>query len=97
MLKDIDVKTIQIKKLKSLNILATNKHNLYSVTVDSIAEYVRYFGVDDNYKLVTNYFHSNTDTLLVVGSFYSIPVSGFDCVNIFREVKQWLNIYYMVL
>lgn len=84
MLKDIEVKTIQIKKLKSLNILATNKHNLYAVTVDSIAEYVKYFGVDDNYKLVTDYFHSNTDTLLVVGSFYSIPVSGFDCVNIFR-------------
>lgn len=86
MLKDIDVKTIQIKKLKSLNILVTNKHNLYSVTVDSISEYVEYFGVDDNYKLITNYFHSNTDTLLVVGSYYSIPVSGFDCVNIFRGV-----------
>ena len=84
MLKDIDVKTIRIKKLKSLNILATNKHNLYSVTVDSISEYVRYFGVDDNYKLVTNYFQSNIDTLLVVGSCYSLPVSGFDCVNIFR-------------
>ena len=82
MLKDIEVKTIQIKKLKSLNILATNKHDLYSVTVDSIAEYVRHFGVDGNYKLVTNYFHSNTDTLLVVGSCYSTPLSGFDCVNI---------------
>ena len=87
MLKDIDVNTIQIKKLKSLNILVTNKHNLYSVTVDSINEYVRYFGVDDNYKLVTDYFHSNTDTLLVVGSCYSIPVSGFDSVNIFRGVN----------
>ena len=84
MLKDIDVKTIQIKELKSLNILVTNKHNLYSVTVDSISEYVEYFGVDDNYKLVTDYFQSNTDTLLVVGSYYSLPVSGFDCVNIFR-------------
>lgn len=84
MLKDIDAKTIQIKKLKSLNILVTNKHSLYSVTVDSIAEYVKYFGVDDNYKLVTDYFHSNTDTLLVAGSYYSVPVSGFDCVNIFR-------------
>ena len=89
MLKDIDVKTIQIKKLKSLNVLVTNIHNLYSVTVDSIAEYVRYFGVDDNCKIVTEYFHSNTDTLLVVGSCYnlpcySLPVSGFDCVNIFR-------------
>lgn len=82
MLKDIEVKTIQIKKLKSLNILVTDKHNLYSVTVDSIAEYVKYFGVDDNYKLVTDYFHSNTDTLLVVGSCYSIPVCGFDSVNI---------------
>lgn len=84
MLKDIDVKTIQIKKLKSLNILVMNKHNLYSVTVDSINEYVRYFGVDDNYKLVTDYFHSATGTLLVVGSCYSLPVSGFYCVNIFR-------------
>ena len=84
MLKDIDVKTIQIKKLKSLNILVTNNHNLFSVAVDSIADYVKYFGVDDNYKLLTNYFHSTTDTLLVVGSCYSIPVSGFDCVNIFR-------------
>ena len=84
MLKDIDVKTIRIKKLKSLNILATNKHDIYSVTVDSISEYVKYFGVDDNYRLVTGYFHSNTDTLLVVGSCYSVPVSGFDCVNIFR-------------
>ena len=84
MLKDIDVKTIQIKKLKSLNILVTNKHDIYSVTVDSIAEYVRYFGVDDNYKFVTEYFQSNIDTLLVVGSCYSVPVSGFDCVNIFR-------------
>lgn len=87
MLKDIDVKTIRIKKLKSLNILATNKHDIYSVTVDSISEYVNYFGVDDNYKLITNYFHSNIDTLLVVGSCYSIPVSGFDCVNIFRGVN----------
>ena len=87
MLKDIDVKTIQIKKLKSLNILVTNKHNLYSVTVDSISEYVRYFGVDDNYKLVTNYFQSNIDTLIVVGSCYSLPVSGFDCVNILRGVS----------
>ena len=86
MLKDIDVKTIQIKKLKSLNILVTNKHNLYSVTVDSISEYVRYFGVDDNYKFVTEYFQSNIDTLLVVGSCYSVPVSGFDCVNIFRGI-----------
>ena len=86
MLKDIDVKTIRIKKLKSLNILATNKHDIYSVTVDSIAEYVRYFGVDDNCKLITNYFQSNTDTLIVVGSCYSVPVSGFDCVNIFRGV-----------
>ena len=84
MLKDIDVKMIQIKKLKSLNILVTNKHDIYSVTVDSIAEYVRYFGVDDNYKFVTEYFQSNIDTLLVVGSCYSVPVSGFDCVNIFR-------------
>lgn len=84
MLEDIDAKTIQINKLKSLNILVTNKHDLYSVTVDSIAEYLRYFGVDDNYKLITYYFHHNTDTLLVVGSCYSIPVSGFDCVNIFR-------------
>ena len=84
MLKDIDVKTIRIKELKSLNILVTNKHNLYSATVDSIAEYVRYFGVDDNYKFVTEYFQSNIDTLLVVGSCYSVPVSGFDCVNIFR-------------
>ena len=84
MLKDIDVKTIQIKKLKSLNILVTNKHNLYYATVDSISEYVRYFGVDDNYKFVTNYFQSNIDTLLVVGGCYSVPVSGFDCVNIFR-------------
>ena len=88
MLKDIDVKTIRIKKLKSLNILVTNKHNLYSVTVESIAEYIRYFGADENYKLVTDYFQSNTDTLIVVGSCYSVPVSGFDCVNIFREVKQ---------
>ena len=86
MLKGIDVKTIRIKKLKSLNILVTNKHSLYSVTVDSIAEYVRYFGVDDNCKLVTEYFQSNTDALLVIGSYYSIPVSGFDCVNIFRGV-----------
>ena len=84
MLKDIEVKTIQIKKLKSLNILVTNKHDIYYATVDSINEYVRYFGVDDNYKLVTDYFHSATDTLLVVGSCYSLPVSGFDCVNIFR-------------
>lgn len=84
MLKDIDVETIQIKKPTSLNILVTNKHNLYSVTVDSISEYVRYFGVDDNYKLVTEYFQYNIDTLLVVGSCYSVPVSGFDCVNIFR-------------
>ena len=86
MLKDIDVKTIQIKKLKSLNILVTNNHNLCSVTVDSIADYLRYFGVDDNYKLVTDYFHTTTDTLLVVCSFYSIPVNGFDCVNILRGV-----------
>ena len=84
MLKGIDVKTIQIKKLTSLNILVTNKHNLYSIAVDSISEYVKYFGVDDNYRLVTGYFHSNTDTLIVVGSCYSLPVSGFDCVNIFR-------------
>lgn len=84
MLKDIEVKTIQIKKLKSLNILVTNKHNLYSVTVDSVYEYVKYFGVDNNYNLVIDYFNSNTDTLLVVCSCYSIPVSGFDCVNIFR-------------
>ena len=81
---DIEVKTIQIKKLKGLNILVTNKHNLYSVAVDSISEYVKYFGVDDNYKLVTDYFHSNRDTLLVVCGCYSVPVSGFDCVNIFR-------------
>lgn len=68
------LKNIDFKKLSSLNILVVNKHNLDYVTVDSVSEYVKYFGVDDNYNLVIDYFNSNTDTLVIVGSCYSINI-----------------------
>ena len=40
-----------------------------------------------NVDFISPKIDSNTDTLLVVGSCYSLPVSGFDCVNIFRGVN----------